>query len=130
MIALVQDWWRQYGAWVDVDMFAVLGKDLITFQPVHAKFNDVPQRLLDHNLRDLPPLSCQVLVWKWCGPHHVRALHCELYWFLAVCPRCYPWGALAETKYDFSTILNTLLRHLRSLVGDTRVRFVHYDAGS
>ena len=48
----------------------------------------------------------------------------------SVCPRCYPWGALAETKYDFRTILNNLLRHLRGLVADTRVRFVQFDAGS
>ena len=106
------------------------GKDLITFQPVHAKFNDVSQRLLDHNLRDLHPLSCQVLVWKWCDPHHVRALQGELYWVLAVCPRCYPWRAIAEKIHDLSTILNTLLRHLRGLVGDTRVRYSIRSMGS
>ena len=49
---------------------------------------------------------------------------------MAVSPRCYPWGALAETKYDFSTTLNTLLRHLRGLVADSRVHFVQFDAGS
>ena len=33
----------------------------------------------DPNLRDLHPLLCQLLVWDWCGPHHVCALHSELY---------------------------------------------------
>jgi len=47
MIALVQDWRRQYGARVDVDMFAPVGTDLITLRPAHAKFNDVSQLLLD-----------------------------------------------------------------------------------
>ncbi len=49
----------------------------------------------DPNLRDQHPLSCQVLVWDGCGPHHVRALHSELYWFLpaAVCPLCSSLGS-------------------------------------
>jgi hypothetical protein len=47
MIALVQDWRRQYGARVDVDMFAPVGTDLITIRPAHPKFNDVSQLLLD-----------------------------------------------------------------------------------
>jgi hypothetical protein len=46
MIALVQDWRRQYGSRVDVDMFAS-GTNLITVRPAHAKFNDVSQLLLD-----------------------------------------------------------------------------------
>jgi hypothetical protein len=83
----------------------------------------------DVNLRELHPLSCQVLVWDWCGPHHVRALRGELYWFLAVCPRGYHWGAIAEKKSDFVTILNSLLRHIRGKVGDDRVRFVEFDGG-
>ena len=47
MIALVQDWRRQYGSRVDVDMFATSGTNLITVRPAHAKFNDVSQLLLD-----------------------------------------------------------------------------------
>ena len=47
MIALVQDWRRQYGARVDVDMFAPVGTGLITIRPAHPKFNDVSQLLLD-----------------------------------------------------------------------------------
>jgi hypothetical protein len=47
MVALVQDWRRQYGSRVDVDMFAPFGTDLITIRPAHAKFNDVSQLLLD-----------------------------------------------------------------------------------
>jgi hypothetical protein len=47
MIALVQDWRRQYGSRVDVDMFAGPGTNLITVRPAHAKFNDVSQLLLD-----------------------------------------------------------------------------------
>jgi hypothetical protein len=83
----------------------------------------------DPNLRELHPLSCQVLVWDWCGPQHVRALHGEFYWFLAVCPRGYHWGAIAAKKSDFVTILNSLLRHIRGKVGDDRVRFVKFDGG-
>ncbi len=33
----------------------------------------------DPNLRELHPLSCQILVWDWCGPQHVCALHGEFY---------------------------------------------------
>ena len=57
----------------------------------------------DPNLRDLHPLSCQDFVWDWCVPHHhdVRALHSELYWFLAVGPSGYHWGAIAEKKSNF-----------------------------
>ncbi len=29
----------------------------------------------DLNIQELHPLSCQVLVWDWCGPQHVCALH-------------------------------------------------------
>ena len=47
MIALVQDWRRQYGSRVDIDMFASAGASLITVRPAHAKFNDVSQLLLD-----------------------------------------------------------------------------------
>ena len=47
IIALVQDWRRQYGSRVDVDMFASSGTNLITVRPAHAKFNDVSQLLLD-----------------------------------------------------------------------------------
>ena len=50
--------------------------------------------------------------------------------FAAICPRCYPGGAMAERKYDFSTILNSLLRNIRGLVGNARVRFVKFDGGS
>ena len=71
----------------------------------------------DPNLRELHPLSCQFLVWDWCGPQHVRALHGELYWFLAVCPRGYHWGAIAAKKSGFVTILNSLLRHICGKVG-------------
>ena len=84
----------------------------------------------DPNLRELHPLSCQVLVWDWCGPQHVRALHGELYWFLAVCPRGYHWGAIAAKKSDFITILTSLLRHIRGKVGDDRVRYVKFDGGA
>jgi hypothetical protein len=92
MIAVVQDCWYQYGAWLDADMFAASGKDRITIRPAHAKFTDVPQCLLDPNLRDLLPLSYQVLDWAWCGHCHVRALHGELCWFLSVCPSVSLWG--------------------------------------
>jgi hypothetical protein len=84
----------------------------------------------DPNLRELHPLSCQVLVWDWCGPHHVRGLNGELYWFLAVCPRGYHWGAVAAKKSEFVDILNRLLRHIRGKVGDDRVRFVKFDGGA
>jgi hypothetical protein len=47
LIALVQDWRRQYGARVDVDMFASPGSSLITVRSAHPKFNDVSQLLLD-----------------------------------------------------------------------------------
>ena len=47
LIALVQDWRRQYGARVDVDMFASPGASLITVRSAHPKFNDVSQLLLD-----------------------------------------------------------------------------------
>ncbi len=47
MIALVQDWLRQYVSQVDLDMFAFPGTNLITVCPAHAKFNDVCQLLLD-----------------------------------------------------------------------------------
>jgi len=36
------------------------------------------------NLETLHPRACQIMVWDWCGPHHVSGLHGELYWFLAV----------------------------------------------
>ncbi len=47
MVVLVQDWRRQYGSRVDVDMFALFGTNLITIRPAYAKFNDVSQNLLD-----------------------------------------------------------------------------------
>ncbi len=47
MIALVQDWRRQYGFRVDVDMFACPDTYLITVRPAHAKFHDISQLLLD-----------------------------------------------------------------------------------
>jgi hypothetical protein len=84
----------------------------------------------DLNIRELHPLSCQVEVWDWCGPQHVRALHGELYWFLAVCPRGYHWGAISAKKSDFVSIVNSLLRHIRGKVGDDRVRFVKFDGGA
>jgi hypothetical protein len=84
----------------------------------------------DPNLRELHPLSCQVLVWDWCGPQHVRALHGEFYWFLAVCPRGYHWGAISAKKSDFCTVVTSLLRHIRGKVGDDRVRFVKFDGGA
>jgi hypothetical protein len=46
MIALDQDWRRQYGA-LDVDMFAPGETDLITLRRAHAQLNDVSQLLLD-----------------------------------------------------------------------------------
>ena len=84
----------------------------------------------DPNLRELHPLSCQVLIWDWCGPHHVCGLNGELYWFLAVCPRGYHYGAVAVKKSEFIVILNCLLRHIRGKVGDDRVRFVKFDGGA
>ncbi len=45
------------------------------------------------------------------------------------CPRGYHWGAIAEKKSDFVTILNSLLRHILSKVGDDRVRCVKFDGG-
>ena len=48
MLALVQDWRRQYGSRVDIDMFASPGTNLITVRPAHPKFNDVSQLLLEH----------------------------------------------------------------------------------
>ncbi len=78
----------------------------------------------DLNIRELHPLLCQVLVWDWCGPQHVRALHGKLYWSLAVCPRGYNWGAIFAKKSDFVSILHSLLHHIRGKVGDDRVRFV------
>ena len=79
------------------------------------------------NLDMLHPLACQIMVWDWCGPHHVTGLHGELYWFLAVCPRGYHWGATATKKTEFIIIIEKLLRHVRGLVGDDRVRFVKFD---
>ena len=78
----------------------------------------------DLNLLSLQSLSCQVMVW---GPHHVCGLHGELYWFLAVCPRGYHWGATAIMTTEFLEIVDRLLRHIRGLVGDGRVRFVKFD---
>ena len=31
-------------------------------------------------IRDSSPLTCQVTVLDWCGPHHVTGLHGSLYW--------------------------------------------------
>jgi hypothetical protein len=81
----------------------------------------------DPNLKLSQSLSCQIMVWDWCGPHHVCGLHGELYWFLAVCPRGYHWGATASKKTEFLEIVDRLLRHIRGLVGDGRVRFVKFD---
>ena len=49
LLALVQNWRRQYGARVDVDMFACAasGKPLISIQPANPKFSDISQILLD-----------------------------------------------------------------------------------
>ena len=49
LLSLVQNWRRQYGARVDVDMFAkdLHGTSLITIQPAHPKFSDISQILLD-----------------------------------------------------------------------------------
>ena len=59
MLSLVQDWRRQYGSRVGIDMFASPGTNLITVRPAHAKFNDVSQLLLDLQTLVLvaPPLS-------------------------------------------------------------------------
>ncbi len=84
----------------------------------------------DLNIRELHPLQCQVLVWDWCGPQLVRALHSELYWFLAVCPHVYHWGAISAKKSDFVSILHSLLCHMCGKVGDDRVRFVKFDGGA
>ena len=53
-----------------------------------------------------------------------------MYWFLAVCPRGYHWGAISAKKSDFVSILHSLLRHIRGKVGDDRVRFVKFDGGA
>jgi hypothetical protein len=81
----------------------------------------------DPNLGQLHPLACQIMVWDWCCPHHVVGLNGQLYWFLAVCPRGYHWGVMAVKKSEFVTIVDRLLRHIRGLVGDDRVRFVKFD---
>jgi hypothetical protein len=49
LLSLVQNWRRQYGARVDVDMFAkdLHGTSLITIQPAHPKLSDISQILLD-----------------------------------------------------------------------------------
>ena len=47
--SLVQNWRRQYGARVDVDMFAnaTMGKPLVSLRAAHAKYSDISQILLD-----------------------------------------------------------------------------------
>ena len=49
LIALVRDWRRQYGAHIDVDMFAPPGANHITIRSAHPKFTyaKVSQFLLD-----------------------------------------------------------------------------------
>jgi hypothetical protein len=49
---------------------------------------------------------------------------------LAVCPRCYHWGAISAKKSDFVSIVNSLLRLIRGKVGDDCVRFVKFDGGA
>ncbi len=45
MLALVQDWRRQYGSRVDIDMFASHGTNLLIVRPAHTKFDYVSQLL-------------------------------------------------------------------------------------
>ena len=71
----------------------------------------------DLNLRELHSLSCQVMVWDWCALHRVRGLHGGQYWFLAVCPRGYHWGATARKETEFLEIVDSLLRYNWALVG-------------
>ncbi len=78
----------------------------------------------DSNIRELHQRSCQVLVWDWCGPQHVCALHCELYWLLAVCPRGYHWGTISAKKSDFVSIVNSFLRHISGKLPVTLVIIV------
>jgi len=80
----------------------------------------------DPNFQDLNLLTCQVLVWDLCGQHHVLGLNGELHWFLAVCPRGYPWCAVADKT---SALLDLLLRHTSGKVGDDSVCFVKSDEG-
>jgi hypothetical protein len=49
LLSLVQNLLRQYGALVDVDMFAkdLHGTSLITIQPAHPKYSNISQILLD-----------------------------------------------------------------------------------
>jgi hypothetical protein len=46
------------------------------------------------------------MVWDCCGPHQVSGLNGERYWFLAVCPLGYNWGATAVQKSEFLVIVD------------------------
>jgi len=57
LVSLVQDWRRQYGSRVDVDMFAHKdkGQSLISIRPAHPKYCDISQLLLDLQTLVLAP---------------------------------------------------------------------------
>jgi hypothetical protein len=82
----------------------------------------------DPNVRELqlailPDFSLG-LVWS-------SALHGKLYWFLAVCPLGYHWGALSLPRnLILSLALHSCLRYIRGKVGDYRVRIAKFDGGA
>ena len=59
----------------------------------------------------------------------MSGLNGELYWFFAVCPLGYHWGATAVQMSAFLVIIDQLLRHISGLVGDDRVLLVKFDRG-
>ena len=74
------------------------------------------------------PLTCQVMVLDWCGPHHVTGFHGSLYWLLSVCPyKGYHWAGTAKKKSEYPVLLEKMLRHVRGKVGDDRIRFLKFD---
>jgi len=76
------------------------------------------------------PLTCQVMVLDWCGPHHVTGLYGSLYWLLGVCPfKGYHWAGTATKKSEYPVLLDKMLRHVRGKVGDDRIRFLKFDGG-
>jgi hypothetical protein len=81
-------------------------------------------------LHQLHLLLCQVLVWDWFCPQHVCALDRELYCCLAVCPRYYHWSALFAMQSDFVSILNYILRNIRSKVHADTGCFIQFDGGA
>ena len=66
------------------------------------------------------PLTCQVMVLDWCGPHHATGLG-SLYWFLSVGP---------DTSYHLAGIENeksanpVLLVQMLQQVADTLAMIV------